>query len=715
MDLVYYASDGLVFFGLIVLSLLGLVHRGYKIRLNRLFSFFSFSLATWLVSSDLLNFTSVISPSVASMLDHLLYASALAAVMFLTLFVLELSGDKKVYQKIVKYSMWPMMVVLIMSGVTNLIDAGVDIQNGIYMDMYGPYIWLFVASLFYMTALMLVGIFMGVLRSTGYKKSQIKITGIGLMVAVPSVIFFAMLMPLVTGQESWSFVSSMPILILIVTLYYSVVRYHLFDIRLAAVRTLAYSMSLGLLVGVYYGLAIILTGLFKFQGAIISENPLNVLVMFVLILVFQPVKKFFDRFTNQVFYRDYYDSDAFLDELNRVLTTTNNLRSMLERAAKKISGTLKCEQAFFFVQSHNGHFLTAGTANHTIFNRDDIMTLRAAIKHNQTTRHNTDTATMGSKIEIASLLPAGNPLRLFMQHHKLEIILPLYHQGMLGYLFLGEHRTSHYTSRDIKVLSVIDDSLAIAVQNALSVESIRESNIELRQIDKIKDEFVSIASHELRTPMTVIRGFVNLLQREQLGGLNDGQQEILAKINDNTKTLINLVNDMLDISKLEANKMDITIGRHNLLDLTDASIDKIRLMFDKKGITLKNTVKDVVVKTDPNGFDRIMTNLLGNAYKFTNSGGKVEVSSSVDKHTGMVTICVSDTGVGIPESAMGKLFKKFSQINNYLQRQVGGTGLGLSICKQMVERLGGTIWVESKVGVGSKFYFTIPIKRDNEN
>lgn len=236
-----------------------------------------------------------------------------------------------------------------------------------------------------------------------------------------------------------------------------------------------------------------------------------------------------------------------------------------------------------------------------------------------------------------------------------------------------------------------------------------------RTLEREKDEFVSVASHELRTPMTIIRGSIDLLQRESFGAVNDKQREILGKISTSTKTLLDLINDMLDLSKLEAGQLDIDLSDESVSELINKSLEKIRTLYNNKGIALGYNGIDTNIKTDPDKFDRILQNLLSNSYKFTPSGGSVVVTSSIDKEANTVTICVSDTGIGIPATALDGLFRKFSQVDNYLQRQSGGTGLGLAICKQLVSKLGGKIWAISSPGAGSKFSFTMPISDSDSN
>lgn len=230
-----------------------------------------------------------------------------------------------------------------------------------------------------------------------------------------------------------------------------------------------------------------------------------------------------------------------------------------------------------------------------------------------------------------------------------------------------------------------------------------------RALQREKDEFVSIASHELRTPMTIVRGYISLLSREQVGSLNVEQKQILGKMSDSVVSLIKFVSEMLDLSKLDAGKFDVNPVEGSLAELVASVTEKMGVIFDPKGVKLESHIIPVQVKTDPAQFDRIMLNLLGNAYKFTPKGGAVTVSNTINEKNHIVTICIADTGVGIPAPSLENLFKKFSQVDNVLQRQSGGSGLGLVISKGLVEKLGGTIWARSTLNEGSQFYFTMPM------
>jgi len=697
-NVVFIMFDVAIVFSLLLLAVISLLRQGYKNSLNQLFAGLSIASAVWIMTNDLSQ-NIVIPIHISIYINYVAYLFGLITAIFLLLIITKLAGAHK-FKRLVDISLLPLIIVCI-TCITPLVVGGVVLQSSIYEITWGPLVWLYGISLLYVFGLIAYEIRYGLRHAKGIKRRQLVSIGIGLLIAIPPILLFGFFIPLITSAFWVQKFATPPAVIVVFSVYYSVIRYHLLDIRLAAIRTLTYVLSLTVLVAIYYTTAIIISSIFTNTNLIISQSPLSISMQIGLLLLFQPVKTFFDKITSKLFYRDYYEIDEFFTRFNRILTSTTDLRTLLEQVTIEIAATIKSEQAFFFIHTSGDHYITAGTKRHIQLSKNDIIKLQ-------------NVRGKKNEIIIASLLDEDDPVRRLMFRHGLELILPLTQSDIVGYLCLGRHRTSHYTTRDIKILSTIADELVIAIQNTMSIEDVRTSNLMLRQIDKVKDEFVSVASHELRTPMTVIRGYINLLQREQLGPVNEKQQEILSKMSHNTKTLIELVNDMLDLSKLEANKLEVQISDNSVNDLIDKAFEKIRVLYDEKGIVLNYKGSDIKIKTDPEKFERIVLNLLSNAYKFTPTGGKVTVSSTIDHIEKIITICVTDTGSGIPAESLDSLFRKFSQVENYLQRQTGGTGLGLAICKQLVNRLGGIIWVKSTIGTGSQFYFTMPIASNND-
>jgi PAS domain S-box-containing protein len=239
-----------------------------------------------------------------------------------------------------------------------------------------------------------------------------------------------------------------------------------------------------------------------------------------------------------------------------------------------------------------------------------------------------------------------------------------------------------------------------------------------KEVENLKNEFISTASHELRTPMTIIKGYISLLQTKQFGELTKKQSELLGRVYRNTDILIALVNDMLDINKLEAQKVDMHYQLISLASIAKDIQTEFMPLFNQKEIKLvvkETPLIKTKVFTDIAYLKRVFTNLLGNAYKFTPQKGVVtiEVTPYLNDNN-FITVAIKDSGIGIPKEAQSSIFKKFFQAGNSLGRKMQkGTGLGLPISQSIINTFGGKIWVKSEGGQGSTFYFTLPKKLKN--
>jgi PAS domain S-box-containing protein len=230
---------------------------------------------------------------------------------------------------------------------------------------------------------------------------------------------------------------------------------------------------------------------------------------------------------------------------------------------------------------------------------------------------------------------------------------------------------------------------------------------EQRAIEKMKDEFVSIVSHELRTPLTSIRASLGLLLMGKLGALPESCLPFLQVALSNTDRLVRLINDVLDLERLNASEVELALQACNLSDLMLQAIAVMQGSADADEIDLVVMPISVTVQVNPDRILQTLTNLLSNAIKFSPPHRQVELSAEVQ--TQEVLIVVKDQGRGIPSDRTERIFERFQQVDASDSRQQGGTGLGLAICQSIVQQHGGRIWVESEVEVGSTFFFTLPI------
>ena len=270
---------------------------------------------------------------------------------------------------------------------------------------------------------------------------------------------------------------------------------------------------------------------------------------------------------------------------------------------------------------------------------------------------------------------------------------------------------------ELNIIRNFVDESGIALQHALlyrdlkkRTEELAVANKRLLELDKLKDEFVSLASHELRTPMTVIKSYTWLLLQGKTGNMNAKQIIYLDRVYSSTNRLINLVNDMLNVSRIESGRITIDKKEVNIKQLIDDVITEMMPKAQEGKIELLVNYEQNLpsVMVDPDKIKEVIINLIGNSLKFTPENGKITIS--VSQKDGEVVVKVSDTGSGIDKDDIQKLFQKFGIVgNNYLRkRNSQGTGLGLYLAKSLVELHGGRMWAQSEgVGKGSSFYFTL--------
>ncbi|MBN1259162.1 MAG: GAF domain-containing protein [Anaerolineae bacterium] len=289
---------------------------------------------------------------------------------------------------------------------------------------------------------------------------------------------------------------------------------------------------------------------------------------------------------------------------------------------------------------------------------------------------------------------------------------------LMGVLYV-QNETPHSLHPDmVNLLDTLADQIAVGVQNAHLYEKQREIAEHLAKVDRLKTEFLANMSHELRTPLNSIIGFSKILLKGLEGPLTEAQAQELQIINNAGQHLLSLINDMLDISRINAGKVDLIYEAVDLSGIIASAIATTAPLIKEKPITLRTEIAEELpmLYADRRRIKQIMLNLLSNAAKFTEQGAitvyarKTEAINPVtERLESMVEIQVHDTGIGIPRDKLSEIFKEFTQVDSSMTRRTGGTGLGLSITKKLVELHGGSIWVESEVGKGSHFGIQLPL------
>lgn len=304
---------------------------------------------------------------------------------------------------------------------------------------------------------------------------------------------------------------------------------------------------------------------------------------------------------------------------------------------------------------------------------------------------------------------------------------------ILGSITVDRSKAHSLTQDDLDLMVTFANQLAIALDNVAAYREIEElnagleqkvcertvqleaANKQLHELNQLKSSFVSMVSHELRTPMTSIRTYVENMLDGVTGAVNDKQSQYLRRIQFNIDRLTRMIVDLLDLSRIEAGRVELRREAIPIVDWMNELIEGLQSLAAGKSVTIESPSSAALpaVHADRDKLTQILTNLIGNAIKFTPAGGRISVQAQVHDDTDFLQICVSDTGCGIPPTELPKVFDKFFR-GTTTSAEARGAGLGLAIAKSLVELHGGCIWVESTVGHGTSFYFTLPFQSTQE-
>jgi signal transduction histidine kinase len=294
--------------------------------------------------------------------------------------------------------------------------------------------------------------------------------------------------------------------------------------------------------------------------------------------------------------------------------------------------------------------------------------------------------------------------------YRSVLAVPLLREArILGALTVWRKETVHFSPEVVNLLRTFATQSSLAIQNARLFREIEEKNYQVEAANRHKSEFLANMSHELRTPLNAIIGFSEVLGERMFGELNEKQAEYTDDILSSGRHLLSLINEILDLSKIEAGRVELELAQFDLPVAIDNARTFVRERAVKHGIRLDVDVDEGLgdYVGDERKVKQILLNLLSNAVKFTPEGGRIAIHAR--KTNSSVEISVSDTGIGIAPEDQATIFDEFRQVGGDYAHKKEGTGLGLTLAKKFIELHGGQIWVESEVGKGSTFTFTLPI------
>jgi signal transduction histidine kinase len=319
--------------------------------------------------------------------------------------------------------------------------------------------------------------------------------------------------------------------------------------------------------------------------------------------------------------------------------------------------------------------------------------------------------------DVADLDPATNAttLRLAREHgYRAAISAPMLREGVaVGAIVLRKIEAGAFAPRQIELLETFAAQAVIAIQNVRLFTEIQEKSRQLEVASQHKSQFLANMSHELRTPLNAILGYTEMMVDGLYGDVPEKAQGVLERVQANGKHLLGLINDVLDLSKIEAGQLVLALDNYSLKDVVHGVYGAVETLAAAKNLAFKVELAPNLPagRGDERRLTQVLLNLVGNAIKFTDKGEIVIKASAAD---GAYNLAVRDTGPGISEADQQKLFQEFQQADSSIAKAKGGTGLGLAISKRIIEMHGGRIWVESRPGQGSTFSLTLPIKVEHQ-
>lgn len=498
---------------------------------------------------------------------------------------------------------------------------------------------------------------------------------------------------------------------------YAIVSQRLFDVRSAVARSVTYILMLGS-ISLAYSLIVfgVINVLLSDPSQETVRNVLPIIIITPLMLSFQKIKLFFDRVTHKIFYRDSYDTQVVLDKLGNRLVNEIDLDKILNNIHGLLGEVLK-SSFLEFILVNQDRLLIKNPASK--WSHEDIRKLVNYLRNQHKDLVITDELGQNSQTRQL-LLSIGVAMGLKLQTK---------HQTV-GYIIFGHKKSGDiYSEQDKRLLMTASSELAIAIQNALRFEEIqqfnatlqnkvndqtlrlRQANEKLKKLDEAKDDFISIASHQLRTPLTAIAGYSSMLIEGYAGRpLNKTENEFISQIFNSSKRMNSTIADLLNLSRLKTGKFVIEPEEFNLVELIDEEIKQTQEMADNRQVKLifKKPDSFPVVTIDKAKITQVIMNFIDNAIYYTDENGQVTID--LEETSKEILFKVTDTGIGVPSNQRSHLFGKFFRADNAKRARPDGTGIGLYMAKKAIEAQGGKIIFESSINIGSTFGFSFSKK-----
>ena len=700
----------LVTFGGLALIILVVAAKNYQTRINRWFILFSLSVLFFVVAS----FASELPRSMSGALFWTRAALFVADIIPICFhrFTLAFIGDKTERKWLSAAILGSTLGLLAVAYSPLTIVSALRNFSGTTIGQTGPFLWLTLIYFVIVFSISFRALHMHARVSDQSVKLQVRLMIYGIGFAVVLSLVTQIALPEFHISQYGNLVGMPSLILLVGSVGYAILRHHLFDVKAVILRSLGYLLMISL-VSFLYGSMILVISKLLLPGLQLTvlEDSFFVAIAVVFTLIFHPILQFVSKSTDKIFFRDHYDSKHLLHRISKVLASEIEMPKLCWQVVTVLRGVVRVNQVDIIV-------LENGKAFYEV----------AGIFRKILPKFVQEMELIGDKTIVTDEL-AEDERKAILRKYGISVFAVIKDRNeKIGYLLFSEKNSGAlFNKADVQVIDTIADTLAVAIQNSRAftqiqqfnatlqakidkaTEELHAANDKLKAADAIKDDFISMASHQLSTPLAVIDGYLSMANEGYYGKLSDKVAGPIKSALGRTQIMKGLVADLLNISRMTAGKFFLELTPTNLNEMAPDEVEQLQNQAKEMSVKLTYHAPHApvpIVDADDQKISQSMMNLINNALHYAKNG---VVDVYLESNDTDITFKVIDNGMGVPEDQKASLFTKFFRADNARKESPNGTGIGLYLVKRVVEDHNGKVIFSSQIGKGSTFGFTLPI------
>lgn len=681
--------------------------------------------AVWAIAIN--GFLTTSDPGLAILWAHIYYVAGVLIAYALLEFSLH-------YPRVVPVRQWlriligAMFAILVAMSVVNdglvqqaVIAPGFANNLTLTMPLYYLYIAYYAVAVSIASWLFITGI-ADARRRRGRRMSRaLALFGMCIAISLLGGMWFNLLLPLI-GTYGYIWAGPPCAIVFAIAALVAITRRGVLDLRQAFVRTTVYAAVVVALIGVY---SVVVFGILQLFLPTNSDHQTQVIVQTVvavlLALMAQPLREFFDKIVGRLFYRNTYLIENALDKMRDITSNEVKTATLASKTLDTLRELLQTEKIGLYIfEEQRQQFYLSGhpLTQHQRYLWDELASLITPAMPRMIDRQTVE------RLQYPRLEHVVDSA-----HVQMMVRLSVRRQAVGVLVFSAKQSGKHYDAKDIRLLTAVADELAIAIQNSLrfheiqvfnatlqerigdATKELRASNRQLQKLDEAKDEFVSMASHQLRTPLTSVKGYIDMVLQGDAGKITPMQHQLLSEAFTSSERMVHLINDFLNVSRLQTGKFMLDRRAIDLGKVVGQEVDALRTTADSRELTLQYHPPSrlPILYLDEGKLRQVVMNFIDNAIYYSREHSTIKIRLAIE--LGDVVFEVHDKGIGVPKAEQAHLFTKFFRAANARKQRPDGTGVGIYLAKRVITDHGGSMIFSSVEGEGSVFGFRLPIKR----